>query len=219
MAEYGSLFAVSREFYIVQQSRWQNMVCEENEEQRRPLFITERLLKTRTLLIAGPIDQETAERALAQLLVLDAESQDPIRAIITSQGGHVESGFAIHDMMRFVESDVICIGAGWVASIAVPILLGAKKEHRLALPNTRFLLHQPTGGVGGQVSDIRIAAQEIVKMRERLNRLIADETGQPLDKVAKDCDRDFWMTAQEALEYGLISRIIRTARDLAPVPA
>lgn len=174
------------------------------------------VLKTRTIVIAGQVDQEMAERVISQLVVLDNQSHDPIRVIITSQGGHVDSGYAIHDMLRYIESEVFTIGAGWVASIAVPILFGAaKKQNRVALPNTRFLLHQPSGGAGGQLQDIRIEAQEILKIRERINRLIAAETGQPVEKVQRDCDRNFWMSAEEALAYGLISRIVRSAKEVS----
>lgn len=187
---------------------------ENKDSQEKNESMAARLLKSRTIMLAGEVDQEVAERVISQLLVLDAESHDPIRLVITSNGGHVESGLAIHDMIRFIESDVIAIGTGWVVSIAVPILFGAKKENRLALPNTRFMIHQPIGGVGGVAADVRIAAQEIVKIRERLNRMISEETGQPLDKVSADCDRNFWLTAEEALEYGLISRIIKSTSDL-----
>ncbi|MCC6491088.1 MAG: ATP-dependent Clp protease proteolytic subunit [Candidatus Hydrogenedentes bacterium] len=174
------------------------------------------LLKTRTIVLSGEVDQELAERVISQLFVLDNESHEPIRVVITSQGGHVDSGYAIHDVMRYVESPVYSIGAGWVASIAVPILFGAKKkENRLALPNTRFLLHQPSGGAGGQLQDIRIEAQEIMRIRQRINKLISDETGQSLDKVAKDSDRNFWMSAEEAVKYGIISRIINSAKEIA----
>jgi len=173
------------------------------------------LLKTRTIVLAGQVDQEMAERVISQLFVLDTESHEPIRVIVTSQGGHVDSGYAIHDMLRYVESDVFCIGAGWVASIAVPILLGArKKENRVSLPNTRFLLHQPSGGAGGQLQDIRIEAQEILKIRQKINELIAKETGQKVEKVALDSDRNFWMSAEEAMKYGIISRIVTSAKDV-----
>ncbi|HNT88370.1 MAG TPA: ATP-dependent Clp protease proteolytic subunit [Candidatus Hydrogenedentes bacterium] len=174
-----------------------------------------RLLKSRTILVAGTVDQELAEKVMAQLILLDADSHDPIKVIISSPGGHVDSGYAIFDMMRFVESPVITLGAGWVASIAVPILFGADKEKRFGLPNTRFLLHQPSGGAGGQASDIRIEAQEILKIRERINRLIAEETGQPFEKVARDSDRNFWMSAEEALNYGLVRKIVRSAKEIA----
>lgn len=191
-----------------------DQTCDDHDAQKTNGFAAQ-LLKTRTIMVNGEVDQELTEKVLAQLVVLDAESHDPIRVFITSQGGHVDSGYAIHDMLRYVESKVVAIGIGWVASIAVPILFGANKEDRYSLPNTRFLLHQPSGGAGGHVSDIRIEAQEILKLRERINQLLADETGQPLDKIVKDCDRNFWMTSQEALEYGLVSKIIRSSTDLA----
>jgi len=173
-----------------------------------------RMLKTRTVLVSGPVDDKLAEKTIAQLLILDAESHDPIRVMITSQGGHVDSGYAIHDMLRFIESPIITIGAGWVASIAVPILFGAPKGRRYSLPNTRFLLHQPSGGAGGQASDIRIEAEEILKVREKLNGLIAAETGQELERVAKDSDRNFWMDAEQAKEYGLIGKVVTSATEI-----
>jgi ATP-dependent Clp protease protease subunit len=118
---------------------------------------------------------------------------------------------AIHDMLRFIESPVVTIGTGWVASIAVPILFGAPRERRYSLPHTRFLLHQPSGGAGGQATDIRIEAEEILKVRERLNALIASETGQSIERVAKDSDRNYWMDAEQAREYGLVGRVITHA--------
>jgi ATP-dependent Clp protease, protease subunit len=188
---------------------------EERELIERPSGIEMRLIKSRTIYIAGQIDQDMAEHVITRLVLMDAENHDPVRVIITSQGGHIDSGFAIYDMLRYIDSEIVCIGAGWVASIAVPILFGArKKENRLALPNTRFLLHQPSGGAGGYLSDIRIEAQEILKIRQRINKLIAEETGQPEEKVAADSDRNFWMTAEQALDYGIIARIINTAKDV-----
>jgi len=177
--------------------------------------VASRLLKIRTVIVNGQIDESLAEKVMAQLLVLDGDSHEPIRVIITSQGGHVDSGYAIYDVLRYVESPVITIAAGWVASIAVPIFLGAEKKSRYSLPNTRFLLHQPAGGVGGQASDIRIAAEEILKLKARLNQLIAEETGRATEAVAEDCDRNFWMSAEDALEYGIVSKIIRSAREIA----
>ena len=173
-----------------------------------------RMLATRTVLVSGEVDEKLAERVMGQVLVLDAENHDPIRVIVTSQGGHVDSGFAIHDVLRYVASPIRTIGAGWVASIGVPILLSAPKEHRYSLPNTRFLLHQPSGGAGGQASDIRIAAEEILKLRERINQLIASETGQEVERVASDSDRNFWMDAAQAVEYGLVSRIVASANEI-----
>jgi ATP-dependent Clp protease protease subunit len=173
-----------------------------------------RMLKTRTVLVSGVVDDKLAEKTIAQLLILDAENHEPIRVMITSQGGHVDSGFAIHDMLRFIESPIITIGAGWVASIAVPILFGAPKERRYSLPNTRFLLHQPTGGAGGQASDIRIEAEEILKVREKLNGLIAAETGQDIERVSTDSDRNFWMDADQAKEYGLIGQVVTSVTEI-----
>jgi ATP-dependent Clp protease protease subunit len=173
-----------------------------------------RMLKTRTVLVSGVVDDKLAEKTIAQLLILDAENHEPIRVMITSQGGHVDSGFAIHDMLRFIESPIITIGAGWVASIAVPILFGAPKERRYSLPNTRFLLHQPTGGAGGQASDIRIEAEEILKVREKLNGLIAAETGQDIERVSTDSDRNFWMDAEQAKEYGLIGQVVTSVTEI-----
>lgn len=188
--------------------------CDEKKNDSTPDSVSSRLVKARTVVVSGQIDQEVAERVISQLMILDADSQDPIKMIITSQGGHVDSGLAIHDMMRFIQSEVIGIAAGWCASIAVPILMGAAKERRLSLPNTRFLLHQPSGGAGGQLADIRIQAEQMLKIRERLYKMIAAESGQPVDRIQRDSDRDFWMTAEEALEYGIVSRIVSTANEV-----
>jgi len=188
--------------------------CKKEESKGQDGFLS-RMLKARTVLVTGEVNQELAEKVISQLLLLDADSQEPIRVFITSNGGHVDSGFAIHDVMRFVKSEVISIGAGWVASIAVPILFGAaKKENRLSLPNTRFLIHQPSGGALGPAADIRIEAQEILKIRAKLNELIAEETGQTVERIAKDSDRNFWMSAEEARVYGLITRVLRHATEL-----
>jgi ATP-dependent Clp protease, protease subunit len=171
------------------------------------------LFKSRTVLVFGEIDMRLAERVTAQLTAMAAESDKPIRMIINSPGGHVESGDTIHDMIRFCGAPVKCIGTGWVASAGAHIFLGASKENRLCLPNTRFLLHQPAGGMRGQASDIQIEAEQIIKMRDRVNRMIAAETGQPLERIVKDTQRNFWMNAEEAVEYGLVSRIIRDASE------
>ena len=187
---------------------------EERVEPKRSDSLLDRLLKTRTIVLAGEIDQDLAERVISELMILDADSHEPIRVLVTSQGGHVDSGFAVHDVMRFISSKVITIGVGWVASIAVPIMFGAEKEDRYSLPNTRFLIHQPSGGIGGQLQDIRIEAQEMLKIRERLNQLIARETGQSVEKVRADSDRNFWMSAEEARKYGLVSRIISSVSEL-----
>lgn len=186
---------------------------DENEDKEKKDSFESLMLKARTVLVNGQVDQELAQKVISQLLVLDMESHDPIRVIITSPGGHVDSGYAIHDMMHFIESPVITIGAGWVASIGVPIFFGAPKGHRYSLPGTRFLIHQPSGGAVGVSADIRIEAQEIIKIRQRINELISNETGQPLEKVAKDSERNFWMNAEEAVEYGLVDKIITKASE------
>ncbi len=171
------------------------------------------LYKSRTVLVFGEIDMRLAERVTAQLLALAAESDKPIKVVINSPGGHVESGDTIHDMIKFCGPQVKVIGTGWVASAGAHIYLGASKENRLCLPNTRFLLHQPMGGVRGQASDIQIEAEEIVKMRERVNRMIAKETGQTYEKIVSDTQRNFWMNAEAAVEYGLVSKIISNASE------
>lgn len=173
--------------------------------------IQQALFKSRTVLIFGEIDMKLAERVCAQLLAYSAESENDIRVVVNSPGGHVESGDTIHDMIRYIQPKVRMIGTGWVASAGAHIFLGAEKSRRYCLPNTRFLLHQPLGGVRGAASDITIEAEEILKMRERLIREIAKETGQPVDKVAKDTDRNFWMSAEEAVKYGIVSKIVERA--------
>lgn len=170
--------------------------------------VLQNLFKSRTITIFGEINQKVAESTVAQLLALSVENDDPIRIFINSPGGHVESGDSIHDMIRFIKPQVKVIGTGWVASAGAHIYLAAKKENRLCLPNTRFLIHQPLGGAGGRATDIAIEAKEIIKMRRRINEIIARETGQPLERVEKDTDRNYWMSADEAKDYGLVSRII-----------
>ena len=178
------------------------------------------LFKSRTVLIFGEIDMRLAERVTAQITAFAAESDKPIRVIINSPGGHVESGDTVHDMIRFCGAPVKVIGTGWVASAGAHIFLGATKENRLCLPNTRFLLHQPAGGVRGQASDIQIEAEEIIKMQERVNRMIAKETGQPYEKIELDADRNKWLDEQEMLEYGLVDKVLTrmplTARSPQP---
>jgi ATP-dependent Clp protease protease subunit len=174
--------------------------------------VAQALFKSRTVLIFGEVDMKMAERVTAQLLAY-AESEGDIRVIVNSPGGHVESGDTIHDMIRFV-GRVKMIGTGWVASAGAHIFLGAKKENRFCLPFTRFLLHQPLGGVRGQASDITIEAEEILKMRERLNREIAAETGQPFEKVLQDTERNYWLDAEQAKAYGLVSRVVQTASEV-----
>lgn len=181
---------------------------------KRPNGLEERLFKARTILIYGGINQKLAEGVTARLLALQAESNDPITIFINSQGGHVESGDTIYDMIKFVTPEVRMVGTGWCASAGSLIYSAAKPQNRFALPNTRFLLHQPSGGAGGTASDIAIHAREIVRMRHRLNEIYARETGQPVERIAQDTERDHWMSAAEAQAYGLVGKIIASAADL-----
>jgi ATP-dependent Clp protease protease subunit len=187
---------------------------EKKEEQKEEQKIFEKLLKTRSIIISGQINQELAERVSTQLLILEATGDDPIRVFINSQGGHVEAGDTIHDMIQFVKPTIKIIGTGWVASAGITIYLAAKKENRYSLPNTRYMIHQPLGGVSGQASDIKIEAEEILKMHQRINRLIADATGQPIEKINVDTQRNYWMSATEAINYGIVNKIIDKSKDV-----
>jgi ATP-dependent Clp protease, protease subunit len=170
--------------------------------------------KSRYVLVFGAIDDKLAHATCRRLLALSEESDAPVTMLISSPGGHVESGDAIHDMIRFVRSPVTVVGSGWVASAGAHIFLAATKERRLCLPNTRFMIHQPAGGAGGQATDIAIQAKEILRTRERIARIISKQTGKPYDTVKTDIERDFWMSAQEAIDYGIVSRIIETQKEL-----
>ncbi len=176
--------------------------------------IRERLFKSRTLVISGEVNQKLASSVTAQLLALASASDETITIFINSQGGHVESGDTIHDMIQFVKPRVRIVGTGWVASAGALIFVAVPTEDRFCLPHTRFLLHQPAGGVGGTAADIDIEAREILKMRERLNRVFAERTGQPLSKIEDDTRRNFWLSATEAKEYGLVGQIIATSDQL-----
>ncbi len=173
------------------------------------------LFEARTVLLFGEIDEKAARGACAQLLAMSEVSQAPIRLVVSSPGGHVESGDAIHDAIRFVAAPVKAVGTGWVASAAAHVYLAARRDNRFCTPNTRFLLHQPMGGIGGRATEIDIEAREILKMRDRLNRIIAAETGQPVERVARDTDRNYWMDPQEAKEYGIVSRIVERIDEVA----
>ena len=186
----------------------------EKEKNSGPGSMEDRLLKHRTILIYGQIDMNLAMEVTKRLLVMDAESQEEIRIFINSPGGHVESGDTIYDMIRFVKSTVKVIGTGWVASAGALIYAAADVENRYSLPNTRFLLHQPAGGATGQAADIAIEAQEIIKMRRRLNEIFARQTGQTIERVEEDTDRNFWMSAAQAKDYGLVGRIIESIDEL-----
>jgi len=187
---------------------------EEDKTPKGPDALAERLLETRTILLSGQVNKELAERVVRQLLLLEAKSSDPIKVMIDSPGGDVDAGYAIFDMTRFVKPDVWMIGMGLVASAGALILLAAPKERRVALPNSHYLIHQPLSGLRGVATEIEIHARELEKTRDKLNRLIAEETGQPLERVVKDTDRDYWMNAEDAVAYGLISRIAKTRDEL-----
>ena len=177
-------------------------------------FVAERLFKARTVVISGEINQKVAASVISQLLALAADSNEDITCYINSQGGHVEAGDTIHDMVRFLTPRVRMVGTGWVASIAALIFVAVPKEDRYCLPNTRFLLHQPAGGAGGSAADIEIEAREILKMRDRLNKVLAEQTGQPLEKIEDDTRRNFWLSAEEAKKYGIVGKIIKEQKEL-----
>ena len=172
------------------------------------------LFRQRTITLFGEIDQEASREFTEKLLVLAGESDDPIRVFINSPGGHVESGDTIFDVIRFVRPRILMVGTGWVASAGALIYCAPPKKDRFALPNTRFMLHQPSGGVGGSAADAKIEAQEILKTRERLNRTFAKQTGQTLERITQDSDRNFWMSPSEAIQYGLAGKVIRSMNDL-----
>lgn len=172
------------------------------------------LYKHRKLTIFGEITQDVARETCQQLLAMSLSGEDHITLYLSSPGGHVESGDSIFDMIRFIKPRVRILGTGWVGSIATHIFVAAEKEDRFALPNTRFLIHQPAGGAGGDASDIEIHARELLKTRERINKMLAERTGQPLEKIAEDTERDYWMSAEESLEYGIVGKIIETIDQL-----
>lgn len=184
------------------------------EVEIKPASLMEKMLKTRTILLFGGIDQKMAHRVTEQLLMLAADSDDDIKLFINSQGGHVESGDTIFDMIRYVKPKVKIIGTGWVASAGALIYVSVPREDRYCLPNTRFMIHQPAGGVRGQAADIAIEAGEILKMRQRLDQIFADQTGQSIERVRKDTNRNYWMSATEAKEYGLVGHIVHSQADL-----
>jgi ATP-dependent Clp protease protease subunit len=193
---------------------------EKPEKIERPVerpdgLLAELSLKSRFVLIFGEINHTSARATCERLILLAQQSDAPIKVLISSPGGHVESGDAIHDMIRFINAPVTTIGTGWVASAGTHIFLAADKERRVCLPNTRFMIHQPGGGAGGPASDIAIQAKEILRTRERIARIIARQTGKGFDKVLADLDRDFWMSANEAIEYGIVSRVVESYKDVA----
>ena len=185
---------------------------DDDKKQIDPLLV--RMLKTRTILLSGEINKDLAEKTIRQLLILEDMGDDPIRIFIDSPGGDADAGYAIFDMIRFVKPQVWTVGMGLVASAAAIIQLASPKDRRVGLPNSHYLIHQPLSGIRGVATDIEIHARELDKLRAKINRLIADETGNRPEQVEKDTDRDYWMNAEEAVKYGLVSKIIINRDDL-----
>ncbi len=193
---------------------------EENETKKMPEMpdpLQEKFLKTRQIILSGEIDKDLADKIVRQLLILEADDdKKTIYMYIDSPGGDVDAGFAIFDMIRFIKAPVVLIGMGLIASAATLVLLAVPKEKRVGLPNSRYLIHQPMlgGTMQAVATDIEIHAKEMEKTRALLNKIIAEETGTPLDQVTKDTDRDYWLDAEESVKYGLISSIVKNRKDL-----
>jgi len=181
---------------------------------RESLIVLDILKKERSIVISEPITPKLTQRFISQLLWLDSQGSSPIRIYLNTPGGSADDGFALFDMIRYIRAPVYTICVGLSASAGTLVLLAAPRDNRLALPNARIMIHQPSGGGRGRASDIEITADEILKLRQRVNELIAAETGKPLEQIDKDTDRDYWLSAEEAKKYGLVSRIIRSLRDL-----
>jgi ATP-dependent Clp protease protease subunit len=179
-----------------------------------PEVIEKALFDARVVMLTGEVNDGVARRVTERLFALAAQSAQPITFVISSPGGHVESGDMIHDVIKFINAPVRMLGTGWVASAGALIYCAATRENRYCLPNTRFLLHEPRGGIGGMASDVEIQAREVLRMRERLNRIFAEATGQPIDKIKRDTDRDYWMMAEEAKAYGLVGKVVNSANEI-----
>jgi ATP-dependent Clp protease protease subunit len=188
---------------------------DDSKEKNSENQISEKFLKTRTILLSGEVNKKLAEKIVTQLLLLEAENDSPIKILIDSPGGDVDAGYAIFDVIRFIKPEVYIIGMGLVASAGALIHLAADKDKRFGLPNSHYLIHQPLSGIRGVATEIEIHAKEIEKTRQKINKLISDETGKTIKQIEKDTDRDYWMNAEEAMEYGLISKIIRKREELA----
>ena len=189
--------------------------CDKNEKQPEGMDpLAHKFLKTRQILLSGEINKPLAERVIRQLLVLEADSDEPIKIFIDSPGGDADAGYAIFDMIRFIKAPVYTIGMGLVASAGSIILLAAPKDRRFGLPNSHYLIHQPLSGIKGVATEIEIHAAELEKLRVKINELISAETGLGIEKVSKDTDRDFWMNAAEAKAYNLVSKVISSRAEL-----
>ena len=194
------------------------IIYNEDETKKAPEApnpLQEKFLKTRQIILSGEINKDLAEKIVSQLLILEADDdKKTIYMYIDSPGGDVDAGFAIFDMIRFIKAPVLLIGMGLIASAATLVLLAVPKEMRIGLPNSRYLIHQPMSGMQGVATDIEIHAKEMEKARAMLNKLIADETGTSLEQVTKDTERDYWLDAEEAVKYGLISKTVAKRADL-----
>ena len=185
---------------------------EKNAKQESP--VNEKLLKTRSILLSGEINKDSADKLIKDLLVLESESNEPVKLYINSPGGDVDAGYAIYDMIRFVKCPVIIIGMGLVASAAALVLLAVPAERRVGLPNSSYLIHQPLSQMRGNATEIEIHALQLEKIKAKINKVISEATGKSLEQVAKDTDRDYWLNAEEALEYGLISKTVTSREEL-----
>ena len=184
------------------------------EIQNAPAVIEKALFDARVVMLTGEVNDQQARRVTERLFALAAHNAQPITFVISSPGGHVESGDMIHDVIKFINAPVRMLGTGWVASAGALIYCAAERQNRFCLPKTRFLLHEPRGGIGGMASDVEIQAREILRMRERLNQIFSTATGQPIDKIKRDVDRDYWMLADEAKAYGLVGKIVRSQTEI-----
>ena len=195
------------------------IVFEDEEEEEKTktlqsLQVDKHLFEARTVLITGQISMELARDVSARLMALGHVSSEPITVLVSSPGGHVESGDMIHDMIQFIKPKVNVLGMGWVASAGALIYVSVPVKQRFCTPNTRFLLHQPSGGAGGPATDIEIQAKEMLRMRERLNKIFAAATGQTLKRIEKDTDRDYWMSPEEGIKYGLVGKIVNNVSEI-----
>ncbi len=188
---------------------------EEKAKKALSVPVDKHLFDARQVMVVGQISMEMAKDVCQRLFALAHVSDDPITVVVSSPGGHVESGDMIHDTIGMIKPDVNIVGMGWVASAGALIYISVPNERRFCTPNTRFLLHQPSGGGGGMATDIEIQAREIIKMRERLNKMFADATGQPMERIENDTDRDYWMSPDEAIEYGLVGKVVRNIGEIS----
>lgn len=192
--------------------------AEEDEKKKMPEMpdpLTEKFMKTRQIILSGEINKDLADKIVRQLLVLEADDNEKtIYMYIDSPGGDVDAGFAIFDMIRFIKAPVVLVGMGLIASAAALILLAVDKKNRVALPNSRYLIHQPSSGMRGVATDIEIHAKEMEKTKAILNQIIAEQTGKSVEQVTNDTERDYWLDAKEAVEYGLVSKIVTKREDL-----